>query len=66
MWCNFTNKYEKYWIETNYPNSMGGGNRLHYIDHNGEEITWFDMKSPNEVVEKPKCYYDPELNKIIK
>ena len=53
MWCDFTKKYERYWIETSFPNGMGGGNRLHYIDEKGEEITWFDMKSKDEVVEKP-------------
>ena len=65
MWCPYTFKYERYWIESNFPNGMGGGNRLHYIDKDGKEISWFDMRSPDEVVEKPKCYYDPHLNKMV-
>ena len=58
MWCDFTNKYEKYWIETNFPNGMGMGNRLHYVNDEGEEITWFDMRSIDEVVKKPDKVYD--------
>ena len=57
MWCDFTKKYEKYWIESNFPNGMGGGNRLHYVNDEGEEITWFDMRSKDEVVEKPDVVY---------
>ena len=60
-WCEFTKQKERYWVKTS-----GMGRRLIYLDRNGEDFTWYDMRDENDIVENENEKYMKQVHRHIR